>query len=102
MHESPLSTSEKSAALLEAESGLRETIAELENEADAGDELACALNDLADCLVELGRCDGEILALYQRALDLFTQSSGIEQTDAANVLNNLAAVHYDSGDYPKA
>jgi tetratricopeptide (TPR) repeat protein len=81
---------------------LRELIAVLENQPDAADELASALNDLADFLAAQGQCGGEVLVLYRRALALFEASGGTEQPDAANVLNNLASVHYDLGEYGEA
>ncbi len=93
---------EQLADLHSDESHLRTAIVDLENQTDADDELASTLNDLADCLLAQGRCDEEIVALYQRALDLFIDSGGLEQPDVANVLNNLAAIHYELSDYATA
>jgi len=81
---------------------LRSLIAELENQPDAAEDLASALNDLGDVLAAQGRCDGEVLALYRRALQLFVAAGGEDQPDVANVLNNLAGVHYDRGEYRDA
>lgn len=84
------------------EATLRATIIQLEQQPHAADELACALNDLADEWVAQGRCDAEVLALYQRALAVLTDNGGLHQPDAANVLNNLAAVQLELADYPAA
>jgi len=91
-----------SRAMQETEPQLRERIALLEARPDDCDDLAAALNDLADLLAGQGRCDGETLALYRRALALFESAGGSDQPDVANVLNNLAAVYYEQADYGKS
>jgi tetratricopeptide (TPR) repeat protein len=65
----------------------------------APEEVACALNDLADRYVLEGRCDDEVVCTYERALELFEQAGGVQQPDAANVRNNLAQVRLDRGQY---
>jgi tetratricopeptide (TPR) repeat protein len=84
------------------QTALRRLIADLENQPDAPDDLASALNDLGDAFAAQGRCDAEVLALYRRALQLFIDAGGEDQPDVANVLNNLASVHYERGEYQDA
>lgn len=69
MHESTLSTGEKSAASLDVEDSLRETVAELANQVES--DLAGTLNDLTDCLLLAS-------TLFYRALTILEKPLGPE------------------------
>src|SRR5215510_785361 len=64
-------------------------------------EEACRLHDLAVSFRAQGQY-AEALASSQQALAVFEREVGPDHPDVANVLNNLAGIHQDQGEYTEA
>src|SRR4029450_3212910 len=64
-------------------------------------EAACRLEHLAVSLRAQGQY-AEALASSQQALAVFEREVGPDHPDVANVLNNLAGIYQDQGEYAEA